>query len=177
MPHILLHNATILVPSGKTADYVVPLRRHSLLIKDNEIAQIAPQITPPDGAQVIDCTDKIVSPGFIDTHHHLWQTQLKGRHADQSLLEYMPNGNAQSVYYSPQDVFWGVLGGCLEALDAGTTTVVDHAHINVSPAHSIFACLRGSFKTLLTVIRAQLQMMLRRPLRLVFAPSFAMDQS
>jgi cytosine/adenosine deaminase-related metal-dependent hydrolase len=135
MPHILLQNATILVPSGKADDYVVPLRHESLLIEDNKIAQIAPQIVSPEGAQVIDCTNKIISPGFIDTHHHLWQTQLKGRHANQSLLEYMPSGNAQAVNYSPQDVFWGVLGGCLEALDAGTTTVVDHAHINVSPAH------------------------------------------
>lgn len=141
MPHILLQNATILIPSDKTDDYVVPLRQHSLLIEGNKIAQIAAQIAPPEGAHVIDCTDKIISPGFIDTHHHLWQTQLKGRHADQSLVEYMPNGNSQSVNYRPEDVFWGVLGGCLEALDAGTTTVVDHAHVNVSLAHCRLALL------------------------------------
>lgn len=41
----------------------------------------------------------------------------------------------QSANYTPEDVFWGELGGCLEALDAGTTTLVDHAHINISPAH------------------------------------------
>ncbi|KAF4499592.1 5-methylthioadenosine S-adenosylhomocysteine deaminase [Fusarium agapanthi] len=27
--------------------------------------------------------------------------------------------------YKPEDVFWGQLGGCLEALEAGTTTIVD----------------------------------------------------
>lgn len=41
----------------------------------------------------------------------------------------------QFVNYTPEDVFWGVLGACFEALDAGTTTVVDHAHMNASPAH------------------------------------------
>lgn len=133
---ILLQNATILVPSGEPNDYVKPLRGHSLLIDGKTISQIATTIEPPAGAQVIDCTGKIISPGFIDTHHHVWQTQLKGRHADQTLLEYMPTGNMQSANYIPEDVFWGELGGCLEALDAGTTTLVDHAHINISPAHS-----------------------------------------
>ncbi|KAJ5120125.1 hypothetical protein N7448_010794 [Penicillium atrosanguineum] len=133
--HILLQNATILVPSHEPNDYVVALRGHSLLITDHKIAQIQQDITPPTGAEIIDCTDKIVSPGFIDTHHHLWQTQLKGRHANQTLLEYMPV-NMQHANYEPEDVFWGELGGCLEALDAGTTTVVDHAHVNVSTAHT-----------------------------------------
>jgi hypothetical protein len=38
--------------------------------------------------------------------------------------------------YKPEDAFWGQLGGCLEALQAGTTTIVDHAHISYSPEHS-----------------------------------------
>lgn len=37
--------------------------------------------------------------------------------------------------HSPNDVFWGQLGGALECLEAGTTTVLDHAHINYSPEH------------------------------------------
>ncbi|RAH84309.1 Metallo-dependent hydrolase [Aspergillus japonicus CBS 114.51] len=138
MASILLQNATILVPSGDKTDYVVPLRNYSLLIEGTKISQIAPQIAPPAAStQVIDCTGKIISPGFIDTHHHLWQTQLKGRHADHTLIEYMPTGNLQQVTFTPEDIFWGELGGCLEALDAGTTTVVDHAHMNVTPAHSV----------------------------------------
>lgn len=42
----------------------------------------------------------------------------------------------QCCNYTPEDIFWGQLGGCLEALDAGTTTIVDHAHMNYSSEHS-----------------------------------------
>ncbi|KAJ5725580.1 uncharacterized protein N7483_006937 [Penicillium malachiteum] len=136
---ILLTNATILVPSGDTSDHVVALRRHSLLIEGNRISRILRDIPPPtkySDTKILDCTGKIISPGFIDTHHHLWQTQLKGRHANHTLVEYMPTGLLQAVNFTPEDIFWGQLGGCLEALDAGTTTVVDHAHMNISTAHS-----------------------------------------
>ncbi|KAL4782569.1 Metallo-dependent hydrolase [Aspergillus varians] len=134
---ILLKNATILVPSGDENHYVVALRHHSLLIEGNTISRISSEIAPPSPqTKILDCTGKIISPGFIDTHHHLWQTQLKGRYADRTLMEYMSTGPWQATHYTPEDIFWGQLGGCLEALDAGTTTVVDHAHMNISAAHS-----------------------------------------
>ena len=37
----------------------------------------------------------------------------------------------QASNYSPKDIFWGGLGGCLEMLVAGTTTIVDVAHPNM----------------------------------------------
>jgi cytosine/adenosine deaminase-related metal-dependent hydrolase len=63
-----------------------------LLIEGNIITKIQEGIVPPAGAELIDCVDKIISPGFVDTHHHVWQTLLKGRHADQLLLDYFPSG-------------------------------------------------------------------------------------
>ena len=38
-----------------------------------------------------------------------------------------------SYFYSPRDVFMGSLAGALESIDAGTTTIVDHAHMAYSP--------------------------------------------
>lgn len=90
---ILQQNALILVPSGESDDHVVPLREHWLLVDGNRISKIAPQVTPPSAETlVIDCAGRIISPGFVDTHHHLWQTQLKARHANHTLLEFMPSG-------------------------------------------------------------------------------------
>lgn len=42
----------------------------------------------------------------------------------------------QCYNYTPEDILWGQLGGLLEALNVGTTTVVDHAHMNFSEEHS-----------------------------------------
>ena len=141
-------------------DQVIKRENTDVLIEGNVIRKIAPGIldslgpsTADHGIKIIDCVGKIVSPGFVDTHHHLWQTQLKGRHAEQNLLGIMssgkhialifrlfrsaagaksltntPLGNMACYSFEPEDIYWGQLAGCLEALDAGTTTVLDHAH-------------------------------------------------
>lgn len=42
-----------------------------ILVEDNQITGIGPTVGRPSGAQVIDLSDRTVSPGFIDTHVHL----------------------------------------------------------------------------------------------------------
>src|ERR1700742_2174336 len=79
---------------------------------------------------VVQCQGKIISPGFIDTHRHLNQTQLKGKHANHTLVEYFPGGNFIAALYTPADLFLGQLAGAIESINAGTTTVVDHSSCN-----------------------------------------------
>ncbi|RGP78950.1 hypothetical protein FLONG3_2855 [Fusarium longipes] len=124
---LLLRGGTVLIHDDQ--DNVQALVR-DVLIEGNRIVKTASSIEDVSDADIMECNLKIISPGFIDTHHHLWQTQLKGRHANELLLEYMSSGNLQSSNYTKEDVYWGQLGGCLEAINAGTTTVLDHSHIN-----------------------------------------------
>jgi cytosine/adenosine deaminase-related metal-dependent hydrolase len=131
---ILLQGGTIL--SHNSDDTITPLKNTDLLIEGNTITQIEPNINPPASTRTIDCHGKIITPGFIDTHHHLWQTQLKGRFNNDTLLDYMPRGNMACYVFTPSDLYIGQLSGCLEALDAGTTTVVDHAHGAYSAEHA-----------------------------------------
>ena len=42
-----------------------------ILVEDNRIARVDQSVARPPGAQVIDLSDRTVSPGFIDTHVHL----------------------------------------------------------------------------------------------------------
>ncbi|TKA60922.1 hypothetical protein B0A55_11894 [Friedmanniomyces simplex] len=130
---IILKNGIALVHG---ADDHIEARRTDILISGSKISKLEADISGPADAEVIDCTDKIISPGFIDTHHHVWQTLLKGRHANQTLLQYLPEGNFTSSFYSAEDTFWGQLSGCLEMVECGTTSVSDFAHINYSPEHN-----------------------------------------
>jgi len=62
---ILLKNGHIIDPANNIDE------TSDLLIEDGKIAEIASEIKAPEGAQVIDCSNKVVSPGLIDVHVHL----------------------------------------------------------------------------------------------------------
>lgn len=69
-------------------------------------------------------------------------------------------GNLQSYSFDIEDIYWGQLSGCLESIDAGTTTVVDHAHLTYSPEHGdLFSSYhtRPSSRHRLTTIRCSKQ--------------------
>ena len=92
-----LKNGIVLIHDS---DSHVVASKKDILIENGRIAKIGADVPASDGAQVIDCTDKIISPGFVDTHHHGWQTQLKRRHANESLLEYVVSGE----FHVPRDL-------------------------------------------------------------------------
>ncbi|KAL2419258.1 hypothetical protein ABEF95_001783 [Exophiala dermatitidis] len=145
---ILLRGGTVLQHNAD--DQVHVLKNTDLLIQDGLIAKIGRGLTTPPDTKIINCPGKLISPGFVDTHHHVWQTQLKGRHSDDTLLDYTAKGNWQPFNYTATDVFWGEMGGLLEAVDGGTTCVVDHAHMAYSPDHA----LAGFSATVTTGIRS-----------------------
>ncbi|MGW6902613.1 amidohydrolase family protein [Streptomyces sp. NPDC054919] len=100
-----------------------------VLVVDDRIAAVGPQLEVPDGTVEIDASDGIVMPGMIDTHRHMWQTAMRGYGADWTLTQYfvwyyLEHGRA----FRPADVHAGNLLAAVEALDAGVTTVVDWSH-------------------------------------------------
>jgi cytosine/adenosine deaminase-related metal-dependent hydrolase len=110
--------------------------RGDVLIEGREIAAIGPRLDVED-AEVVDATDRIVLPGFVDTHRHTWQTPVRGILPCCTLDVYFGELLGRiALNYRPEDVYAGNLGGSLEALNAGITTLLDWSHINNSPEHS-----------------------------------------
>lgn len=85
----LLKNGTVIVHE---ADDHAKAIHADVLVQGNKIVDIGPNIAVPNRAEVIDCTDKIVAPGFIDTHRHMYTIGLRGRHGDNLLTDYLVQG-------------------------------------------------------------------------------------
>lgn len=89
-------------------------------------------------AVAYDTTGRIVSPGFVDTHRHAWEAQLRRSIPDvNDLTEYVVSTLAGiAPLYTPEDMHTGTRLAALTALDAGITTMLDFSHNSRTAAHS-----------------------------------------
>lgn len=110
-----------------------------VLIEGDKIAAVGPNLEATD-AEVIDASDMIVMPGFVDTHRHIWEGLLRNIGTDVPLEgrnSYMGHVLGKlAPAYRPVDAYVGNLVSALGALDAGITTLLDWSHIQASPDHT-----------------------------------------
>lgn len=121
-----------------------------LLVTDDRVTSITESkpSSLPDDTEIIDVTGQIISPGFIDTHRHGWQTAFKTLGSNTSLAQYFGRYGeyAAASHFTADDVYWGQLSGLLEALNAGVTTSLDHAHHTWSNA-TAYAGMNASIES------------------------------
>jgi 5-methylthioadenosine/S-adenosylhomocysteine deaminase len=107
-----------------------------VLVKDGKIVEVAPSIEAGQ-AVVIDGRHKVLIPGFVNTHIHLWQTVMKGCAGDWTFNDYLQHAlGAAGKQFTAQDVYLSTFLGALEQMEAGVTTVFDWAHILNTPDHT-----------------------------------------
>ncbi|MCC5915199.1 MAG: amidohydrolase family protein [Balneolaceae bacterium] len=113
-----------------------------VLIEGDTISDVGKDLDSTD-AEVIDASGKIVMPGFVDSHRHMWQGVLRNVLPNGELSDYMRvvTGEARSVF-RPDDAYIGNLLSAISALETGVTTVLDWSHIGNSPEHTDSA-IRG----------------------------------
>ncbi|HEX7854859.1 MAG TPA: amidohydrolase family protein [Sphingobium sp.] len=138
---LLIRGGTVLSMDPQVGDFA----RADILISGKHIEAVGPDIDAGDAA-VIDAHGMIVMPGFVDTHHHQFETALRGFLADGILVnDGLPHSAINyyedvlqkfALHYRPQDVYINELFGSLSQIDAGVTTVMDVSQIHHSPEHS-----------------------------------------
>ncbi|MFI6676717.1 amidohydrolase family protein [Kribbella sp. NPDC050470] len=131
---LLLRGGTVLSMDPAVGDFAPG----DVLIEGTRIKAVGPRIDLD--APAMDCTGRIVMPGFVNSHHHMFQTALRGYWSDALAVDYFTQSrqgeNAIFHHYSPGDVYWGQYAGALEQLNAGTTTVVDTSQCTYTPEHT-----------------------------------------
>src|SRR5256885_10866266 len=94
-----------------------------ILVEDGRIVAVGEADRAAD--EVIDCSGGAVLPGFINLHHHVANTLLRGVADDVPLEEMLPRASAIDAKLTRRDVQIGALLGCVEMIRSGTTSFHD----------------------------------------------------
>jgi cytosine/adenosine deaminase-related metal-dependent hydrolase len=128
MAGILLHR---LEAVATVDDRDTVLRGVSIRIEGNRIAEIGVDLQAREGERVIDCAHHVAYPGFVNTHHHLYQTMQRcvPYVANAKLFDWLVGLYEIWRHLTPEAVFTGAMVGLAELLLSGCTTVADHFYV------------------------------------------------
>jgi cytosine/adenosine deaminase-related metal-dependent hydrolase len=125
----------ILIRNAETIVTMDPARRElagaSILIRNGAIAALSPDLPIPQGAEVIEGAGLIVTPGLVNTHHHLYQSLTRAVPGGQDALLF---GWLKTLYpiwarYRPEDFVLSARLGLAELALSGCTLSSDHQYL------------------------------------------------
>ena len=124
---LLIENGTLLSTGGGPA----VRRNHSVLIRGGIIARVAPdgRIGPYSGRRV-DAGGKVVVPGLINAHTHLYSTFARGMTRARPSRDFM--AVLRNLWWrldsalTTEDCHQSALVALIDSIRHGTTTVIDH---------------------------------------------------
>ena len=126
MSSILLKNCFfIFLSAGEEAR-----RGDDILIRDNRIAKIDTAISDAVDRE-IDCSTCVVIPGFVNTHHHFYQTLTRNLPAVQNaeLFDWLVYLYEIWKYLDEEAVYYASLLAMGELLKTGCTCSTDHHYV------------------------------------------------
>src|SRR6202795_1490612 len=85
-------------------------------------------------AEIVDCKGRIVMPGMVNTHTHLFQTLLKGLGDNMVLKKWFTCMTGPSgVHLTPEDAHPAGLHGWGGSIRSGVTTLVYFMYVHTRP--------------------------------------------
>ncbi|WP_407310167.1 8-oxoguanine deaminase [Desulfosporosinus sp. SB140] len=107
------------------------LENCSILTNGSKIAAIGKDISFSNETEEIDCTGLVALPGFVNTHHHLYQTLFRGiaEVQEQPLFPWLIGLYEFWKNITPDAAYYGAMVGFSELLRTGCTLTSDHHYI------------------------------------------------
>lgn len=127
MPDILIKSAdTILTMDDQRRE----LAGQDVLIRDGVIADIGPDLDAA-GAETVLAQGCVVTPGLVNTHHHLYQTLTRAVPGGQDALLF---GWLKTLYpiwsrFGPEEIYVSAQVGLAELALSGCTLTSDHLYL------------------------------------------------
>ncbi|MBE7552768.1 MAG: amidohydrolase [Anaerolineales bacterium] len=123
MYDLIIYDCHILTPDNHIR------RNYDLVIDAGKIADLQPtgQIDLGQAHELLEGREMVAMPGLINTHAHVPMVIFRGLAEDISIErwfnEFMWPLESNLI---EEDVYWGMLLGLVEMIEAGVTTVADH---------------------------------------------------
>ncbi|NLF39636.1 8-oxoguanine deaminase [bacterium] len=101
-----------------------------ILVRGNRIIAVGENLDA-DADDVIDCSGKVAVPGFVNTHHHLFQVLTRAIPAvqDAKLFDWLVRLYEIWRGITPDSVYASAMAGLAELLLTGCTTAADHLYL------------------------------------------------
>jgi cytosine/adenosine deaminase-related metal-dependent hydrolase len=127
MPDILIKGAVAVLPMDDTRR---ELAGADVLIRDGVIADVGVGLLA-GGAEIVLATGCVVTPGLVNTHHHLYQTLTRAVPGGQDALLF---GWLQTLYpiwarFGPEEMYISAQIGLAELALSGCTMTSDHLYL------------------------------------------------
>ncbi|WP_234327906.1 amidohydrolase family protein [Streptomyces sp. NRRL F-2664] len=130
---VLLRGASLVLTMDRAAGSGGPLgalENADVLMRSGAVAAVGPSLPRPPGTRVVEAAGKVVMPGFVDTHTHLWQAAIRGGCTDRDLFGWFAGcTHPQRGRLTPEAVHSLVRLAALDAVQSGVTTLVDWVDI------------------------------------------------
>lgn len=118
---------------GATLAHVHPpgLAKADLRVEGDTIVARGAGLRPKAGEAVEDCRGKLILPGFVCAHTHMYSTLARGMAGPTSAPRSFPDMLAR-VWWTldraldEEAIYYSAMVGAVEAVRAGTTTLIDH---------------------------------------------------